>query len=250
MYQPRHQTGSATALLEANWVHSLAMGSAAYNAEVLNKEPFSKAAAEWKPGKGGLPLAAALGGLVLLHQLSKSMSNNTSAAQGRIDMKRLAEADRNLGDRTNLMGGGQLSYPAASTYYSARAENDAPNFSDFDKSAAVLAMTAGQQLAKSAGIGSFAASTVMKGLGAVNKAPGALLSGAQALAKPVLSKIPSLGLGGKILAGGALAGGGLLAAKAGKSALEFGAQPAQERRQGAPGPGLPRYINEYGTPSM
>lgn len=250
MYQLRRRTGSTTALLGADWVHSLTMGSATSSVEVLAEEPFAKAAADWKPGKGGLPLAAALGGMLLLHQLNKSVKNDVSMEQGRIDMKRLAEADRNFGDRSNLMGGGQLSYPAAAMYQSARAENDTPNYADFDKGAAVLAVHAGQLLAKSAGIGSGVAGAVMKGLGTLNKAPNALLSGAQALAKPVLSRVPSLGLGGKVLAGGALAGGAMLAAKAGKKTLEFGMEPAQERRQGAPGPGLPRYINEFGTPSM
>ncbi len=216
------------------------MGSGTYN------EPFYKAAADWKPGKGGLPLAVALGAALLYHHMGKSVGNDMQAAQGRIDMKRQAESDRSFGDRANLMGGGQLSFPGAMTYQAARAENSQSNDVGFDKDAAVHAIEAGRALAKQAGIGGAALSM----LGKLNQAPNMLMKGVQAVAKPVVSKLPSLGLGGKVLAGGALLGTGVLAAKAGKKVLEFGAQPAPERRQGAPGPGLPRYVNEYGNPEM
>lgn len=226
------------------------MALAAHNSAELGVEPFLKAAAasakDWKPGKGGLPLAAALGGMFLLSQLGKNMRENTTRAQDRSDMKRLVEADRNLGDRQSLMGGGQLSFPAALTYQAAQIENSAPDYTPFDKAAAVSAIEVGRALAKSAGIGGMA----LNALSAVNKAPNALFKGVQAVAKPIVSAMPSLGMGGKALAVGGTIGAGLLAHKAGKKALEFGMEPAQERRQGAPGPGLPRYVNEYGTPSM
>lgn len=220
------------------------MALATHTSGVRVVEPFHKVSAkDWKPGKGGLPLVAALGGMFLLHQLSNGMHENTTQAQGRIDMKRLAESDRNFGDRQNLMSGGQLSFPASMTYQAAQIENSSPDYTPLDKAAAFSAIEAGRALAKSAGIGGMA-------MGAINRAPNALLKGVQAVAKPVVNAMPSLGMGGKALAVGGTIGAGLLAHKAGKKALEFGMEPAQERRLGAPGPGLPRYVNEYGTPSM
>lgn len=221
------------------------MGSVPQIAEVFGNESFIKAAAkDWKPGKGGLPLAAALGGMFLLHQLSKNTSNAAATGQGRLDMKRLAESNNNFGDRRALMGGGQLSYPAAATYNAEMADSNTANFSDFDKSAE-SARRVGQLMAKSAGIGGLGLSA----LGALNKAPSALLKGVQTVGKAVSSATPSLGWKGKALAVGGAVGAGVLANKAGKKALEFGMEPAQERRQGAPGPGLPRYVNEYGVPT-
>ena len=224
------------------------MGSAPQIAEAFGNESFIKAATKgWNPGKGGLPLAAALGGMVLLHQLGKNNREAKAVGQGRLDMKRLAESNRNFNDQQSLMGGGQLSYPAASTYRSELADSNVANmggFADFDKSAAV-ARRAGQLMAKSAGIGGAA----LQLAGAVNKAPNLLLRGAQAVTKPLASAMPSLGWKGKALAVGGTIGAGLLANKVGKKALEFGMEPAQERRQGAPGPGLPRYVNEYGVPT-
>ena len=221
------------------------MGSDTYN------EPFYKAAAEWKPGKGGLPLAVALGAALLYHHMGKSVGNDMQAASGRAELKRLAESDRNFGDRANLMGGGQLSFPGAMTYQAARAENSQANDSGFDKDAAVLAVEAGRALAKQAGIGPGGiGGAIMGAASKLNQVPNMLMKGVQAVAKPIISRAPSMGLGAKVLAGGTLLGGGLLAAKAGKKAMEFGMQPAPERRLGAPGPGLPRYVNEYGQPEM
>lgn len=213
-------------------------------AEAFGNESFIKAATEgWSPRKGGIPLAAALGGMFLLHQLGKNTQEAKATGQGRLDMKRLADARRNFGDQQNLMNGGQLSYPAASTYRAELADSNLANFADFDKSAA-SARRAGQLLAKSAGIGGMG----LQALGALNKAPNLLMRGAQSVAKPLVSALPSLGWKGKALAVGGTIGAGVLANKAGKKALEFGMEPAQERRQGAPGPGLPRYVNEYGVP--
>jgi hypothetical protein len=221
------------------------MGSAPQIAKAFGNESFVKAATkDWSPGKGGLPLAVALGGMLLLHQFGKHNEEAKAVGQGRLDMKRLAESSRNFNDKQNLMGGGQLSYPAASTYQAELADSNAANFADFDKSAA-CARRVGQLLAKTAGIGGVA----LQALGALNKAPNALVRGAQAVAKPVVSAMPSLGWKGKALAVGGTVGAGMLANKAGKKALEFGMEPAQERRLGAPGPGLPRYVNEYGVPT-
>lgn len=214
------------------------MGSVVYN------EPFYKAAADWKPGKGGLPLAVALGAALLYNHMSKSVGNDMQVLQDRNDLRRQAESDRGFGDRMNLMGGGQLSFPGAMTYQAARAENSQAGDYPFDKNAARYAVEAGRVLAKQAGIGGAGLSL----LGKLNQVPNMLMKGVQAVAKPIASAMPSMGLGGKALAVGGTLGAGLLAAKAGKKALEFGMQPAPERRQGAPGPGLPRYVNEYGNP--
>src|SRR6478609_2090518 len=220
------------------------MGSIPQIAEVFGNEAFIKAATKgWSPSKGGLPLAAALGGMFLLHQLGNNNREAKVTGEVRADMKRLADSRRNFGDQQSLMGGGQLSYPAASTYRSELADSNVANFSDFDKSAA-SARRVGQLMAKSAGIGGMA----LQALGALNKAPNALLRGAQAVAKPLAGAAPSLGWKGKALALGGTVGAGVLASKASKKALEFGMEPAQERRLGAPSPGLPRYVNEYGVP--
>jgi hypothetical protein len=221
------------------------MGSVPQIAEVFGNESFIKAAAKsWSPTKGGLPLAAALGGVFLLHQLGKNTRNSAAEGQGHLDMKRLAEANKNMGDRRSLMGGGQLSFPAAATYNNEMANSNIADYLDFDKSAA-SARRAGQLMAKSAGIGG----ATLQALGALNKAPNALLRGAQAVTKPLTGALPSLGWKGKALAVGGAVGAGVLAHKASKKALEFGMEPAQERRLGAPGPGLPRYVNEYGVPT-
>lgn len=189
--------------------------------DAASVEELLKTAAEWKPSKGGMPLAVALGAALLYSQLGKSVKNNQTAAQGQIDMKRLAEARNNFGDLNNLRGGEPLSYPGAATYNAVMADSNTPNFNELDKSAAAEIMRgAGRALAKSAGIG------------------GALLA-----------PLKAMSFGSKALLGAGAIGTGVLAAKAGKKATEFGMQPAPERQQGAPGPGLPRYVNEYGTPA-
>lgn len=188
--------------------------------DATSVEELLKTAAEWKPTKGGMPLAVALGAALLYSQLGKSVKNNETAAQGRIDMKRLAEAKNNFGDLTNLRGGEPLSYPGAATYNAVMVDSNTPNFADLDKSAAAeLMREVGRSLAKTAGIGG------------------------------MLGSMKAMSLGSKALLGAGAIGTGVLAAKAGKKAVEFGMQPAPERQQGAPGPGLPRYVNEFGTPA-
>lgn len=189
--------------------------------DATSVEHLLKIAAEWKPSKGGLPLAVALGAALLYSQIGKSVKNNETAAQGRIDMKRLADARNNFGDLNNMRGGEPLSYPGAATYNAVMSDSNTPNFEALDKSAAAeLMREAGRALAKTAGIGGM-----------------------------LLAPLKSMSFGSKALLGAGSIGTGVLAAKAGKKAVEFGMQPAPERQQGAPGPGLPRYVNEFGTPA-
>ena len=202
---------------------------------------------KWEPMKGGLPLAALVGGMLLYHGMKRGVDDDITDAKGMQNIKRVAEAQRNAGTNAALRGGARLDPMGSLLYQNERADNAIPgDFSMFDKGAAAHLIEAGRTLAKQAGIGAMA----MKGLGAINKAPDLLLRGAQAVAKPVVSALPGPGLKTKALIGATALGGGLLAAKAGKKALEFGMKPAQEQRLGGPSSGLPSYVNEWGQPTM
>lgn len=169
--------------------------------------------------KGGLPLAVALGGMLLYRHMRNSTNNNLAARQGQQDFDRAVEADRNAGTLASLRGGASLSPLADMAYRRELVDNGMPDdypFEGIDKGAAAHARAAGAVLAKLGGIGS----------------------------------LISPGLKTKALVGGALVGGGLLAAKAGKKAYEYGMEPAQDRRLGPPGPRLPRYVNQWGVPTL
>ena len=84
----------------------------------------------------------------------------------------------------------------------------------------------------------------------MNKAPDLLVSGAQKLLKPVVSRVPGPGLLGKAAIGAGVVGAGMLAAKGAKKAGEFGMAPAQEHRLGGHAAALPSYVNQYGVPVM
>lgn len=217
---------------------------------VLGDEQFMKLAfdapKDWKPMKGGLPLAVALGSMLLYSHLKGSTDRDLRAKQDQANFNRALEANRNAGTSAALRGGASLNPLAALTYQQAMAENQLTGDYPFDKDAAAHAEEAARALAKSAGFGSM----LMKGIGAVNKSPDLLVRGAQAVTKPVLGALPSMGLKSKALVGAGVLGTGLLASKAGKKAYEFGMEPAEERRQGAPGPGLPRYTNQWGYPTL
>lgn len=183
---------------------------------------------EWKPMKGGLPLAALVGGTLLYHGLHKS-NQNAQARQGlQQDYARGAAANRLSGTDAALRGGVPLDPGGAALYRNERADSNTPgDFSMFDKGAAAVAEDAGRLLAKQAGIG------------------GAVMSGLKS-AKSALTP----GMGTKLLAGGALVGGGLLAAKAGKSAYNYGMAPTQERTLGGHNAELPSSVNQYGQVVM
>lgn len=205
------------------------------------------AAPKWEPMKGGLPLAALVGGMLLLHGARKGVGNDVNAAHARAAAVQNTEVGRLAGTASALRGGAPLDPMAGALYQSERADSSSPgDLSMFDKGAAAHGVRAGRALAKSAGIGSLA----MKGLGALNKAPNALVSGAQKLVKPVVGAMPSLSLGQKALVGGAALGTGLLAAKAGKKAVSFGMEPAEPKVEGGPAAPMPSYVNQYGVPTL
>ncbi len=201
---------------------------------------------EWSPLKGGLPLAAAVGGLVLLSHLRGS-ANRELAEKGELaQLKRGIDASRNAGNVTSLRGGVPLNPLAAQTYNETYAENALPLDYSFDKGAAVQAELAGRELAKIAGV----AGALWKGMQMVNRSPDLLVRGAQAVSKPVVSRLPGPSLGTKALIGGAALGAGALATNAGKKAYEFGMEPAHDRRLGPPGPRLPQYVNQWQVPTL
>jgi hypothetical protein len=202
---------------------------------------------KWEPMKGGLPLAALIGGMLLYKGMKGSVDQGLDEAKDRHNMKRLGEAQRNSGTIAALRGGAPLDPMGNLLYQNERADSAIPGDVElFSKGAAAHAEAIGRLLAKTAGIGG----AVMKGLGAINNSPDLLVRGAQAAAKPIVSRLPGPSLGTKALIGATALGGGLLAAKAGKKALEFGMEPAQERRLGGPHAGLPRYVNQFGVPTM
>jgi len=188
-----------------------------------------KVAAEgWKPMKGGVPLAALVGGALLYHGLHKS-TQNAQANQGlQQEFARVNESNRLSGTDAALRGGVPLDSGGAMLYRNEQANSNVPgDFSMFDKGASVYASEAGRILAKHAGIG------------------GAVMGGLKA-AKSALTP----GLGTKLLAGGALVGGGILAAKAGKAAYNYGMAPTQEHTFGGHNAALPSAVNQFGVPQM
>lgn len=202
--------------------------------------------AKWEPLKGGLPLAALVGGMLLYHGMKRGATSDLSQAQAQQGMLRAGEAQRNSGVNASLRGGAPLDPMGSTLYQTERADSLMPgDLSMFDKSAMLHAIEAGRLLAKQAGIGGL----VTQGLSALNKSPNLVVGGAQRAAKPLVGALPRLGLKSKALVGATALGGGLLAARAGRKALAFGMKPAQEQRLGGLSSGLPSYVNEYGVPS-
>lgn len=199
-----------------------------------------KVAAEgWKPTRGGLPLAALVGGALLYHGLHKS-NQNVQANQGlQQEFARANESNRLSGTDAALRGGVPLDPGGAMLYRNEQANSNVPgDFSMFDKGAAVYAVEAARVLAKHAGIGGAVLGGIKAGGGALAKGFGA--------AKSALTP----GIGTKLLAGGALVGGGLLAAKAGKAAYNYGMAPAREETLGGHNAALPSAVNQYGQVVM
>lgn len=193
----------------------------------------------WKPMKGGLPLAALVGGTLLYHGLRKS-NQNAQAQQGlQREFARANESNRLSGTDAALRGGVPLDPSGSMLYRNEQANSNSPgDFSTFDKGAAVYTVYAGRVLAKQAGIGTAVLGGLKSGGGALAKGLGA--------AKTALTP----GLGGKLMIGGALVGGGLLAAKAGKAAYNYGMAPAQEHTWGGHNAALPSAVNQFGVPQM
>lgn len=193
----------------------------------------------WKPMKGGLPLAALVGGALLYHGLHKS-NQNVQAQQGlQQQFARGAESNRLSSTNAALRGGVPLDAGGAMLYRGEQADSNVPgDYAMFDKGASVYAVEAGRALAKQAGIGGAVLSGLKAGGGALAKGLGA----AKAAVTP--------GLAGKLMLGGAAVGGGLLAAKAGKAAYNYGMAPAQEHTLGGHNAALPSAVNQFGVPQM
>jgi len=203
--------------------------------------------AKWEPLKGGLPLAALVGGMLLARGMSRSAASGVEEAKAKHNLARVAEADRNAQVNSTLRGGTPLDPMGSILYNSERADSGIPSdVNMFDKAAAADGMEAGRLLAKSAGIGG----PIGAAIGAVNKAPDLLVRGAQKVLKPVVSSIPGPGLLGKAAIGAGVLGAGMLAAKGAKKAGEFGMAPAQEQRLGGHAAALPSYVNQFGIPTM
>lgn len=204
----------------------------------------TKTAEKWSPLKGGLPLATLAGGLLLYHGLKGSQQNDLSQESARRDMQRAGEARSNAGVVSSLRGGSPLDPVGAAIYNNERAASgDIGNTFMFDKGAAIHIVQAGRALAKQAGIGGAL-------LGAVNKLPNAALKGVQAVAKPVVSRLPSPGMGTKLLGGAAALGVGYGALKAGKGLYNYGMQPSAPMERGGHNAPLPGFVNQFGVPEM
>ncbi len=169
---------------------------------------------KWEPMKGGLPLAALVGGLLLARGMSRSTRSGIDLANAKHNLARAGEANRNAQVNTTLRGGIPLD-PSGSYLYNNERDDSARagDMSMFDKGASAAGIEAGKLLAKSAGIG-----------------------------------LPVPGILGKAAIGAGLIGAGVLAAKGAKKAGEFGMAPPQEKRLGGHAAGLPSYVNQYGVP--
>ena len=162
--------------------------------------------------KGGLPLAALVGGLLLARGMSRSAGAGVADAKMKHNVARLDESNRNSQVNSTLRGGAPLDPMGSMLYNNERASSGiAGDASLFDKEAAAIGEEAGQVLAKLSGIG---------------------------------------GLLGKAVAGAGVLGAGMLAMKGAKKAGEFGMAPAQEHAQGGHAAALPSYVNQYGVPTM
>lgn len=202
---------------------------------------------KWSPLKGGLPLAAMVGGLLLARGLSRSAGAGVADAKLKHNVGRFEESNRNSQVNSTLRGGAPLDPMGSMLYNNERADSGvASDTSMFDKAAAAIGEEAGRVLAKTSGIGG----PIGAAVGALNKSPNLLVGGAQKLLKPIVSRIPGPGLLGKAAIGAGAVGAGMLAMKGAKKAGEFGMAPAQERTLGGHAAALPSYVNQYGVPTM
>jgi hypothetical protein len=183
--------------------------------------------------KGGLPLAALAGGLLLYHGMKGSQQRDQVGAEQQALAQRANTAANNAGVVASLRGGAPLDSVGSAIYNNERAASGEIGDSFmFDKGAAAHIVEAGRLLAKRAGIG------------------GAVLGGIKNLAGAGMAKIPKVGLGTKLLAGGAALGAGYGAMKAGKGLYNYGMKPAETRTLGGHNAGLPQYTNQFGVPEM
>lgn len=210
-------------------------------------EPQSK----WAPLKGGLPLAALVGGMLLARGMSKSVDQGVAEKKIEHNAARFNESNRNAQMNSTLRGGVPLDPMGSLLYNSERADSGIPgDVNMFDKAASAMGAEIGRFLAKNAGIGGGVMGAIGSTLGAINKSPDLLVRGAQKVLKPVVSRLPGPGLLGKAAIGAGVVGTGMLAMKGAKKAGELGMAPPQEHRLGGHSAGLPSYVNQYGVPVM
>ena len=193
-----------------------------------------KSAKEWSVTKGGLPLAAAVGGLLLLRGLKGSSDQGIDERVTRQEAKRDFEASRFAEVDSSLRGGNTMDPGNAMMRQNTASSNSYPGDWYFDK----YSEACGQLMAKQAGIGATLVNAT-KALGSSLKGKGAALTGAL---KP--------GLGTKLLVGGTLAAGGIGAMKAGKAVYNYGMAPSEVHVQGGHNAALPNYANQYGVPTL
>lgn len=194
-----------------------------------------------------LPLSAAVAipiiGYGLLQATKNQIEGDRKEAVRSNDDLRLRESIRNAGDIAALRGDGvAMHLPIRPAMYEIPPSDDVPLA--FLKEGMEVAHEIGATLAKHAGIGSL--------LGAINRVPGRLLRGSQKAVKPVLSRTPGLGRGSlrtKALIGGTALLGGYGALQGGRALANAAGQPATVRTWGA-GPALPRYVNQFGQPTL
>jgi hypothetical protein len=204
----------------------------------------SKVAEGWSPMKGGLPLAALVGGALLYHGMRNGQRRDLARGTAVQDARQVAVAQRNAGMNAALRGGAQLEGPGSVIYNNERAANsDIGDLYMFDKGASALMSAAGELLAKQAGIGGMALSA----LGKLNKAPDLAVKATQWAGKNTLGKLPSMGWKGTAAVGAGLLGAGYAAAKGGKALYNYGMRPAEAHALGGHHAELPQYVNQYGS---
>ena len=189
-----------------------------------------KLAAEggWKPMKGGLPLAAAVGGALILHGMHRGAKVDSAQQNARQEANRAFEANRFAGTDAALRGGVPLTPTGSSIYANERADsNQAGDFSMFDKGASHAGVEAGRILAKYAGIG------------------GSVLGGIKAMGSAL-----SPGWKTKALLGAGAVGAGLAVAKGARAANNFMQAPSGEQRLGGHNAELPTSVSQFGVPTM
>lgn len=178
--------------------------------------------------KGGLPLAALVGGALLYSGMHRGAKQDAAQNEVKQEANRAFEANRFAGTDAALRGGVPLSPVGSSIYNNERADSNAlGDMSMFDKGASIAGLEAGRILAKQAGIG------------------GAVLGGVKALGKAITP-----GWKSKALFGAGALGAGYLGAKGLRAAGNFMNTPSEEQRLGGHNAALPTGVSQFGVPTM
>jgi hypothetical protein len=200
------------------------------NREIASAFGTDKLAAQgkWSPIKGGLPLAALLGGALLysgMRGASRQDSRQNELRQGAV---RNLESDRFAGTNAALRGGVPLGPIGGSIYSNERADSNAlGDTAMFDKGASASGEMIGRLLAKHSGIGGSA-------LGGLKSAGNFLKPGWKT----------------KALVGAGALGTGYAAVKGLRATSNFMQAPSEDRRLGGHSASLPNAVNQFGVPVM